>query len=188
MAFLGCLLVVQVYRPQVLGGSLTGVGFGVVSAASYAAYSLMGKRLLGRYRVQTVLLYHLAVGTAGLIAVKLAVSPSAWPDVSGMALVGGYTGMVTTLIPVALYTVGLKALPSGDASILAMVEPVVALVLATTILGERLDLWQIGGAALVLGAVAVLARQGTNAKSGAATRKGPHRRSWRRIIERRSVP
>ncbi len=173
MAFLGCLLVVQVYRLDALRGSLSGIGFGLVSAGSYAAYSLMGKPLLGRYRVQTVLLYHLAVGTVGLIAVKLAVSPSAWPDVKGVFLIGGYTGLVTTLAPIALYTVGLRALPSGDASILAMLEPVVALVLATLILGERLAVWQIVGATLVLSAVALLARRSKGGTMSAAPVRAP---------------
>lgn len=167
-SILGCLLVVRVYRLDLLRGSLTGIGFGLVSAASYAAFSLMGKSLLQRYRVQTVLLYHMLVGTVGLVAVKLIVSPLAWPDVKGLLLFGGYTGLVTTLLPITLYTIGLSAMPSGDASILAMVEPVVALVLATVILGERLGIWQMIGGTMVLGAVVLLAHQDHRAKSSAA--------------------
>ncbi len=180
VSFLGCLLVVQVYRLEALRGSLTGITFGLISATSYAAYSLMGKPLLRRYRVQTVLLYHLMIGTAGLIVVKLLVSPLAWPDVKGILLIGGYTGMVTTLAPIALYTVGLRALPTGDASILAMLEPVVALVLATVILGERLGIWQIVGAALILGAMSLLARQGPTAKRSAAPGRAPRFVTWSR--------
>ncbi|MDP9368579.1 MAG: DMT family transporter [Chloroflexota bacterium] len=168
VAFLGCLLVVRVYRLDLLRGSLAGIGFGLVAAASYAAYSLMGKPLLQRYRVQTVLLYHLVVGTVGLVAVKLAVSPLTWPDVKGLLLIGGYTGLVTTLLPITFYSIGLRAMPSGDASILAMLEPVVALVLATVILGERLGIWQMIGGTLVLGAVVLLARQDHRAKSSPA--------------------
>ena len=66
----------------------------------------MGKSLLGRVRIQTVLLYHLTVGAVGLIAVKLSVSPATWPDLRGVLIVGGYTGIITTLAPIGLYTAG----------------------------------------------------------------------------------
>lgn len=173
MALLGCLLVVEVYRPGAVSGNMIGLGMGLLSATSYAAYSVMGKPLLKRYRIQTVLLYHLAAGTAGLLGVKLVLSPSAWPELKGMVLIGTYTGLVTTLAPIALYSVGLRMLPSGDASVLTMLEPVVAVVLATTLLGERLSVGQLGGAAFVLFAVLVLTLRSAQEKRRAAPVMAP---------------
>jgi drug/metabolite transporter (DMT)-like permease len=49
--FVGCALVVQIYEPANVRGSVAGIGIGVVAAASYGTYSVLGKRLLYGIRV-----------------------------------------------------------------------------------------------------------------------------------------
>lgn len=158
--FGGCLLVVQAYRPANLEGNALGVGLALLSAVTYASYSLMGKRLLSRYRAVTVLAYDLLIGSAGLILVKVIVSPTAWPSWLGLLAIAGYSGIVTTLAPITLYTIGLRGLPSSEASILATFEPVVAVMLAAAILGETLSVGQAFGALGVIGGVVLLAARG----------------------------
>ncbi len=156
LTFGGCLLVVRAYQPGNLSGTPTGIALALLAAVSYASYSLMGKPLLARHRPGTVLAYHLLIGTVGLAAIKLVVSPGSWPAPREALAIGLYTGIVTTLAPITLYTLGLRGLPSSEASILATVEPVVALGLAAAVLGERLDPVQWLGALGVLSGVALL--------------------------------
>ncbi len=160
LSFAGCALVVEAYRPANLRGDVLGVALGLVSAVTYAAYSLIGKPLLTRYRAVTVLSYYLALGTMGLVVVKLATSPTVWPPPSGIVAVAGYNGVVTTLVPIVLYTLGLQVLPSSEASILATAEPVVAIVIAAVFLSEALGMGQWLGAGFVLGGVLLLAARG----------------------------
>lgn len=74
--------------------------------------------------------------------------------------IGLVTGIVTTLAPTTLYTLVLRGLPASEASILATWEPVVALLLAATVLGDRLEVWQWLGAGAVFGGAVILARPG----------------------------
>lgn len=57
---------------------------------------------------------------------------------------------ICTIAPLTLFLAGLQHLPSSQASILVMIEPVVATIAAATILGEVLSLRQIAGGILVL--------------------------------------
>ncbi|MGH2614691.1 MAG: DMT family transporter [Thermomicrobiales bacterium] len=156
LTFLGCALVVQIFQPANLVVSAPGIGLGLVSAVSYATYSLLGKRLLGRHGMGTVLASYLLLGTLGLIALKLLVSPSTWPAPGEALTIGLYTGIVTTLAPITLFTFGLNHLPSSEATILLTAEPVVAFVLAAAVLGETLNPVQWLGAMAVLGGVVLL--------------------------------
>lgn len=152
----GLALVVGAYRPDHLAASPLGIGLGVASAICYGAYSVIGKPLLARYPPVTVLAYHLLVGTLGLMLVRYLVADDGWPSIGSIAVIAGYNGVFTTLLPIALYTFGLSRLPAGEASLLTMWEPVVALLLATTLLGETLEPPRLAGALLILGSVVLL--------------------------------
>ena len=160
LTFLGTALVVQVFQPTNLIGSAPGIALGLVSAAAYATYSLLGKRLLGRYRMATVLAYFLLLGTLVLIAAKLIVTPATWPAPAEALTIGLYTGVMMTLAPITLYTFGLNRLPSSEAMILLTFEPVVAFMLAAAVLGESLQAGQWLGAFTVLSGVFLLTRPG----------------------------
>src|SRR5215218_3548303 len=49
--FLGSALVVQAYQPDNLRGSAAGIGLGLIAAATYGTYSVLGKKLLARHRM-----------------------------------------------------------------------------------------------------------------------------------------
>jgi len=156
LSFGGVLLVVRAFSPATLAGTPAGVAWALLAGVAYAGYSLFGKRLLARHRPQTVLAWYLLFGTLGLVAVKLIVSPGSWPPVSQLAAIALGLGVVTTLLPTSLYLFALTRLPSSEASILASIEPVVAVALAAVVLGERLDPAQAAGAGAVVGGVILL--------------------------------
>jgi drug/metabolite transporter (DMT)-like permease len=153
---LGSTLVVQLYQPSHLTGSATGIAVGLLAAASYATYSVLGKHLVGQYRMATVLAAYLLVGTVLLIAVKLWVSPAVWPAPREAIAVGLVTGVLGTLLPITLYTYGLSRLPASEASVMLTLEPVVAVILAGVVLGESLAPSQWLGVTAVLGGLMLL--------------------------------
>jgi drug/metabolite transporter (DMT)-like permease len=154
--FLGCALVVQVYEPANMKGSAAGIGMGLIAAVTYGTYSVLGKKLLARHRMATVLAAYLLCGTLMLIAVKLLVSPDIWPSPREAVAIGLVTGVLATLAPITLYTYGLSLLPASEASILLTFEPVVAFFLAAVVLGESLAPGQWVGAISVLAGVLLL--------------------------------
>lgn len=156
LSFAGVVLVSRVWNPAELAGSPAGVAWALVAAVAYAGYSLFGKRLVGRFAAPTVLAWYLLFGTLGLLAAKLVVSPGAWPPPGELLMIGLVMGIATTLLPTSLYLFALTRLPSSEASILAAIEPVVAVALAALVLGERLDPLQALGAAMVVSAVLLL--------------------------------
>jgi DME family drug/metabolite transporter len=158
--FLGSALVVQAYQPENLRGSAAGIGLGLIAAATYGTYSVLGKKLLARHQMATVLAAYLLMGTLLLLGVKLLVSPGTWPAPQEAITIGLYTGVMTTLLPITLYTYGLSRLPASEASILLTFEPVVAFVLAAAVLGESLHPGQWLGVMAVLGGVVLLTLPG----------------------------
>jgi DME family drug/metabolite transporter len=160
LSLAGLLLIVEPFRPGGLGVSIAGIAFGLASAVTYGSYSLIAKPLMARYPPATLLVWNLPVGATGLVLVKLAVSPGDWPAPSDSVAIALYCGLVITLVPVGLYTVGLSRIPASEASILATMEPVVAAVLAFVVLDERLGPAQLLGGAAIIGSVVLLAARG----------------------------
>ncbi len=68
----------------------------------------------------------------------------------------GYLGVVATAIAYILFNRGLRATESSSAAVLTLVEPLTAAVLAVTVLAEPMGGSTVVGAALLLGAVAML--------------------------------
>ena len=68
---------------------------------------------------------------------------------------------MSTALPFGLYTMGLKHMEAGRASILASVEPLTSTVVGIAIFYEALTLTGAAGMACILGAVILLARSGS---------------------------
>ena len=60
-------------------------------------------------------------------------------------------GLVHTGITYCLYFSSLKELPGQKAAILSYIDPLVAVLISVTVLGESMTLWQVIGGALILG-------------------------------------
>jgi drug/metabolite transporter, DME family len=111
---------------------------------------------LRRYHAVTVLAYALLFAAVSLLTVKLLTTPGDWPPLGGMLAIGAYGGIVVTIAPYGLYTLALRRLPASEASIVATLEPAVAVVLAGALLGERLAPLQLLGTLGILGGVVLL--------------------------------
>ncbi len=154
VAFTGCALVAQAYDPSRLVLNWTGVAIGLGAGFTYALYTILSKFALQRHSNWTALAYAFAIGALLLAPLQstesfapLARDGWAWLLVIGLALgptLGSYT----------LYNAGLRRVPASNASLVAMLEPVVASVLAFVVLGERMEPLQwVGGVMVVISAL-----------------------------------
>ena len=60
-------------------------------------------------------------------------------------------GLVHTGVTYCLYFSSLKELPGQKAAILSYIDPLVAVLISVTVLGEAMTLWQVIGGMLILG-------------------------------------
>ena len=140
----------------VTGGQTLGVVLGLGSALVYATYILISSKVsgVGPFATAATVMSAGAVVMLGLAAATrpgLPSSPTAWLALAGVALVGGVLAVTTFFAALAL-------LGPTDTAVVSTVEPVVSIGVAALVLGERLGPVQIAGGAVVLVAVAVLAR------------------------------
>lgn len=140
----------------VQGGQTLGVALGLGSALVYATYILISSKVsgVGPFATAATVMSAGAVVMLGLAAATrpgLPSSPTAWLALAGVALVGGVLAVTTFFAALAL-------LGPTDTAVVSTVEPVVSIGVAALVLGERLGPVQIAGGAVVLVAVAVLAR------------------------------
>ncbi|HYL79557.1 MAG TPA: DMT family transporter, partial [Candidatus Acidoferrum sp.] len=156
LTVVGCALVVRAYDPEAIRLNLLGVLAGVGTAFAFAFYILSSRAALRSMRSWTLVAYgYLAASLVWLPIVppwRIAAAgfpPGIWWIFLAIASIG-------TVIPFGLFIGGLKYLPPTQASILAMLEPVIATFAAYLILGETLFPLQLLGGGLVLAGVAMI--------------------------------
>jgi drug/metabolite transporter (DMT)-like permease len=156
MAFGGCYLVVGGYDLELLRMNRLGIMGGLASAVCFAGYSLLGERGMHRYKPWTVLFYALvfSIPTWHILHppfqyVRLAFDLSQWLWMVYIAVVG-------TILPFGLFFVGVNYIRSTRASITATLEPISAGFFAFFVLGETMEILQIAGGAMVIGAIVLL--------------------------------
>jgi len=139
------------------GASAVGSLLAAGSAAGYAGVTLVSRSLAGRVEASDLTLTGFAVAAVLLAPLALAgglALPSA-PTTWGLLL---YLGAVPTALAYRLFFAGLRTIRPTVASILTLVEPLTANLLAAIALNERLSPAGLLGGGLLLAAVVVLAR------------------------------
>lgn len=138
---------------------VAGVLLALAAGLGYAVYSWAGARLIGRrHPSRAVMASIFTVAACGLLPALVIAGAGPLASVRGM-LVIGYLALVPMALAYLLFGHGLRHLPASTATTLALAEPVVATILATTVLHEHLALigWVgllLVGAGIVLLAVA----------------------------------
>jgi DME family drug/metabolite transporter len=149
-----------------------GVVLAVVSAAGYSVMTLL-TRWWGRdggADASSTTVWAFAVTTACLLPFGLAegLVPHAAQPAHVLALLA-YIAAVPTALAYGLYFAGAAVVRSATVSVVMLLEPVSAAVLAVALLGERLTTATLAGTLLMLGSVAGLAV--AEARSAAAGRR-----------------
>lgn len=135
-----------------------GVGFGLLSAAGYAAVTLLTRRGNGLDRYDAAL-GGFAVGAAVLLPLALLDGPL--PTDGDLVVTAGllfYLMAVPTALAYALFFAGLAVVRATTASVVALVEPVTAAAIAVTLLDERLTPMAVIGGTILLATVFLLVR------------------------------
>lgn len=152
-SLVGLALLVEVFNPKVLKVSLAGIGTGLAAGLSYALFSIFGKTAMRKYSHWTALVYALGFGTVFLAFIALP-SVRELPLTLGVVALLLLTGTVHTLAAYALYVRGLGRVEASRASILTMVEPVVASIIGMAFFAELISpLQALGGGFVILGAI-----------------------------------
>lgn len=132
-----------------------GIGLALLSAAGYAMVTLLTRA--GGTGAQP---YDTAL--AGFVVGGVCLLPFALMEGLGgtysASTIGSllYLGAVPSALAYGLFFAGLAHVRAATASVVALLEPVVAAVMAVALLGERLSATAVAGMVVLLGAVAIL--------------------------------
>lgn len=155
-ALVGSVLLVGFHSPEGTHYDLLlGTAFSLVAAVSYASVIICGRFLAAGYHPLQVTTVMFGAGTVVLGLVN-------W--VSGMVVVHTapgwllvvYLGLVPTALAYFLLQKGLRTISATAASIVGMLDPLVAAVLAWKLFGETLAATGIAGAGLLILSILLL--------------------------------
>lgn len=150
MSTLGLVLITGIGEA---GGSrnLIGIAFGLGAAVFYATVILLNKFIKNVEGIHRTLLQFLAA----IIVLLPYVLATSGVTLQGMNSLGWINllivGLVHTGVTYCLYFSSLKELPGQKAAILSYIDPLVAVLISVSVLGETMTLWQMVGGALILG-------------------------------------
>ncbi len=136
---------------------LSGIGFGIGTSAAYACFLLVLRSTSGQAPHVAGQLADATIGaTAGAVILGLIVGglrlDIPWPSFGWLLILA----LLSQTVGWLLITSALPQLPAAISSLVLLLQPAAAMVLADIVLSERPTLIQIGGAALVcLGVLAV---------------------------------
>lgn len=154
--------------------SAAGIALCLAAGLSYAVYTVLNKRLVGRVPASTITLA--AFGSAALVALPTAAWQAGWPSPGARDLAAlAFTGVVSAGVSYLLYSHALHHIKPATGVSLALTEPVVAFALAVLVLGEPAGWASLAGIALVLGGVLGVVRAEMAGASGAQADVQPDR-------------
>jgi len=161
--WLGTLLAVAGGSWMVVGSAqqlhitASGVGLCLVSGLSYAAYTLITKRMVTDTPAAIVTLC--IFGCAALVAVPVAMLVSGLQQTSARGWgVVVYLGVVATGVAYLLFTHALRRISGTTAVSMGLAEPLTAFALAILVIGERPPAAAFAGLALVMLGLALVVR------------------------------
>jgi drug/metabolite transporter (DMT)-like permease len=138
---------------------MAGIGFGVATSAAYACFLLILRTTSGQTRHVAGQLADATVGaTAGAVVIGLITGglqlDIPWPSFGWLLMLA----LLSQTVGWLLITSALPQLPAAISSLLLLLQPAAAMVLADIVLSERPTLIQVGGAVMVCLGVLFVAR------------------------------
>lgn len=156
---IGCCLV-----SGIVGGlkfNLLGIIFGALSGISYSVYNIVAKISMKRGASPisaTFYAFLSAMIASAFISNPVGIAENISGNAPRVLPILLLFGIATCILPYFLYTVGMRDIPAGTASSLAIIEPMAATVLSAVFLNQKPDVFTVIGIILILGAVALLGR------------------------------
>ncbi len=133
-----------------------GVALGLAAGAAYALYTFASGRVIGLgVSSRSTMGAVFGLGAIPLAIVLLATGAPILESPQSVAIVG-YLALGPMFLAYVLFGWGLRSIRSSTVTVVTLLEPVVATILAVLIVGERLDALGWVGLALILLAVTVV--------------------------------
>ena len=133
------------------GSDFIGILFGLGAAVFYAMVILLNKFIKNVEGIPRTFLQFIS---AIVILIPYVIITSG-VTLGGMNAVGWVNllivGLIHTGVTYCMYFSSLKELPGQKAAILSYIDPLVAVLISVTILGEKMTFWQVVGGILILG-------------------------------------
>ncbi|MEV6490212.1 EamA family transporter [Actinoplanes sp. NPDC051633] len=126
------------------------------SGLGYAISAVLSRSLADRADPLTLTAATSAIGALALLPIAAAAGLTFTPGATAITLLL-YLGVTTTAVAYALFYAGLRGVAGSAATVLTLLEPVTAALLAAAVLGETLAPAALVGGGLVLAAVVMLA-------------------------------
>jgi drug/metabolite transporter, DME family len=145
------------------GGSATGEGVQTINGVllalgasfGYSTMTLCSRALAGRYHPLQPMTWGLAASAVILLPFALAAGlVVSYPLVSWLLLF--HLGLIPTALAFVLFLAGMRHTTATVASVVTMIEPLTATLLAWLLFGERLGQGGFLGAALLIGAIMLI--------------------------------
>lgn len=141
--------------------TVQGLAWGMLSGFTFALLAIVNRGLAARYAPGTIALWQNAY--AALCLLPLVFIASASPNPRDIALLI-VLGVVCTALSHTLFIGSLRVVSAHVASVVAALEPVYGIALAFLLLGETLDVRELIGGALLIGAAVFATRKQTRSR------------------------
>lgn len=133
------------------GNDLIGILFGLGAAVFYATVILLNKFIRNVEGIHRTFLQFLSAIVV-LLPYVLMTGGMTLGNVDRIGWINLLiVGLIHTGVTYCVYFSSLKELPGQEAAILSYMDPLVAVMISVTILGETMTLWQVIGGILILG-------------------------------------
>lgn len=133
------------------GSDFIGILFGLGAAVFYAMVVLLNKFIKNVGGIHRTFLQFLSAIVV-LIPYVLMTSGVTLKNLGGTGWINLLiVGLIHTGVTYCMYFTSLKELPGQEAAILSYIDPLVAVLISVTILGETMTAWQVTGGMLILG-------------------------------------
>ena len=150
MSTLGIILITGIGDTRG-GNDFVGILFGLGAAVLYATVVLLNKFIRDVDGIHRTFLQFLAaiVILIPYVAVTSGVTLDTLNTVGWVNLL--IVGLIHTGVTYCMYFSSLRELPGQKAAILSYIDPLMAVFISVTVLGETMSLWQVVGGMLILG-------------------------------------
>lgn len=139
-----------------LDGQLLGNLFLIIATLGSVGHTLISKEIIGNYRTSTITFWSFLIGTISFLPFLF------WEITSGtLSLALDYRGFIGIIFGVFLssalayylFEYGLKYIQAQDVGIFTYVDPIVAILIAVPLLGEKITPIYLLGSTLVFGGI-----------------------------------
>lgn len=151
MSTVGLIMVIGIGGMERSSSNIIGIGFGLAAAVLYATVIILNKFIKNVTGIDRTLIQFLAaiIVMTPYIMLTTGINIGSLNKVGIMSII--ILGLLHTGISYCLYFESLKDLNGQEAAILSYIDPLVAIIVSVTILGEGINSIQIIGGIMILG-------------------------------------